>query len=57
MAVSLGSLLTGKEIKVYTSMPPEQAADNSSLKKAILKGYKFYLKGFKVYHIMCMYIC
>ena len=57
MAVSLGSLLTGKEIKVYTSMPPEQAADNSSLKKAILKCDQFYRKGLKVYYFLYMYIC
>ncbi|XP_045215060.2 trichohyalin-like [Mercenaria mercenaria] len=39
-AVSLSSLLTGKGLDVYTSMPPDQANDYTALKKAVLKRYQ-----------------
>jgi hypothetical protein len=36
-AINLSSILTGKDIEVYTSMPPKQASDNQELKTAVLK--------------------
>ena len=39
-AVSLSSLLTRKLLEVYISMPPEQADDYPTLKKAVLKRYQ-----------------
>jgi len=47
-AVSLSSLLTGKGLEVYTSMPPEQADDYQSLKKAVLKRYQLTEEGFRL---------
>ena len=47
-AVSLSSLLTGKGLEVYTSMPPEQADDYPALKKAVLKHYQLTEKGFRL---------
>ena len=44
-AVSLSSLLTGKGLEVYTSMPPEQADDYPALKKAVLKLYQLTEEG------------
>ncbi|XP_069972138.1 uncharacterized protein [Penaeus vannamei] len=35
----LGSLLTGKVVDIYTSLPPETTADYQLLKKALLRGY------------------
>ena len=46
-AVSLSSLLTGKGIEVYTSMPVEQADDYPALKKAVLKRYQLTEEGFR----------
>ena len=46
-AVSLSSLLTGKGLEVYTSMPPEQASEYPALKKAILKRYQLTEEGFR----------
>ena len=47
-AVSLSSLLTGKGLEVYTSMPPEQADDYPALKKAVLKLYQLTEEGFRL---------
>ena len=47
-AVSLSSLLTGKGLEVYTSMPPEQADDNPALTKAALKRYQLTEEGFRL---------
>ena len=47
-AVSLSSLLTGKGLEVYTSMPPEQADDYPALKKAVLKRYQLTEEGFRL---------
>ena len=47
-AVSLSSLLTGKGLEVYTSMPPEQADDYPALKKAVLKRYQVTEEGFRL---------
>ena len=47
-AVSLTSLLTGRGLEVYTSMPPEQADDYPALKKAELKRYQLTEEGFRV---------
>nr|XP_027217520.1 uncharacterized protein LOC113810035 [Penaeus vannamei] len=38
-AIRLGSLLTGKAVDIYTSLPPETTADYQLLKKALLRGY------------------
>ena len=47
-AVSLSSLLTGKGLEVYTSMPPEQADDYLALEKAVLKRYQLTEQGFRL---------
>ena len=47
-AISLSSLLTGKGLEVYTSMPPEQADDYPALKKAVLKRYQLTEEGFRL---------
>lgn len=46
-AISLSSLLTGKGLEVYTSMPPEQASDYQELKTAVLKRYQLTEDGFR----------
>ena len=48
LATSLSSLLTGKGLDVYTSMPPEQASDYIALKVALLKRYQLTEEGFRV---------
>ena len=47
-AVSLSSLLTGKGLEVYTSMPPEQADVYPALKKAVLKRCQLTEEGFRL---------
>ena len=47
-AVSPSSLLTGKGLEVYTSMPPEQADDYPALKKAVEKRYQLTEEGFRL---------
>ena len=47
-AVSLSSLLTGKGLAVYTSMPADQANDYPALKKAMLKRYQLTEEGFRL---------
>ena len=46
-AVSLSSLLTGKGLEAYTSMPAEQANDYQALKNAVLKRYQLTEEGFR----------
>ena len=46
-AVSLSSLLTGKGLEVYTSMPPEETNDYKVLKKAVFKRYQLIEEGFR----------
>lgn len=41
------SLLTGKGLQVYTSMPPDQANNYDVLKKALLKRYQLTEEGFR----------
>ena len=48
LAVSLSSLLTGKGLEVYTSMPPEQIDDYLALTKAVLKRYQLTEEGFRL---------
>ena len=38
-AVRLGSLLTGKAVDIYTSLPPDITADYKQLKHALLRGF------------------
>ncbi|XP_069984657.1 uncharacterized protein [Penaeus vannamei] len=38
-AIRLGSLLTGKAVDIYTSLPPETTGDYQLLNKALLRGY------------------
>ena len=45
LLLSLSSLLTGKGLEVYTSMPPEQADDYPVLQKAVLKRYQLTEEG------------
>ena len=47
-AISLSSLLTGKGLEVYTSMPADQVDDYPALKKAVLKRYELTEEGFRV---------
>ena len=46
-AISLSSLLTGKGLVVYTSMPMDQALDYKALKTALLKRYNLTEEGFR----------
>jgi hypothetical protein len=46
-AVSLSSLLTGKGLEVYTSMPPSEACNYKALKVAVLKRYQLTEEGFR----------
>ncbi|XP_047469564.1 uncharacterized protein LOC125025584 [Penaeus chinensis] len=39
LAIRVGSLLTGKAVDIYTSLPPEITSDYQLLKKALLWGY------------------
>jgi predicted DNA-binding protein (UPF0278 family) len=47
-ATSLSSLLTGKGLEVYTSMPPEEANNYTALKIAVLKRYQLTEEGFRL---------
>ncbi|XP_063612558.1 uncharacterized protein LOC134786041 [Penaeus indicus] len=38
-AIRLGSLLTGKAVDIYTSLPPKVTSDYQLLKKTLLRGY------------------
>ena len=46
-AVSISPLLTGKGLQVYTSLPPSEANNYSSLKKALLMRYELTEEGFR----------
>ena len=46
-AVNLSSLLTGKGLEVYTSMPPTEASNYQALKVAVLKRYQLTEEGFR----------
>ena len=46
-AVSLGVLLTGRALEVYSRLPPEAAADYDLLKEALLKRYNLSEDGYR----------
>ncbi|XP_037804877.1 uncharacterized protein LOC119599206 [Penaeus monodon] len=56
-AIRLGSLLTGKAVDIYTSLPPEITSDYKLLKKALLRGYSktpaSYRNDFRTAKIKC----
>nr|XP_027232840.1 uncharacterized protein LOC113824300 [Penaeus vannamei] len=47
-AIRLGSLLTGKAVDIYTSLPPETTADYQLLKKALLRDLRVFVKEHNV---------